>query len=77
MKTSKLFLLLILSLLFSCKEEEKSGVCTACCDAIGNSLCKGNFTNEMCADYNKRKVDGYDWTFSEGSTVCLPNKPSL
>ena len=74
MKTSKIFLLLILPLLFSCKEEVKSGMCTACCDADGNIICKGS-TSEMCADYNKRKVDGHDWTFSEGIVMCPPPKP--
>ena len=74
MKTSKIFLLLILSLLFSCKDEVKSGICTACCDAAGNQICKGG-TSEMCADYNKRKVDGHDWTFSEGINVCPPLSP--
>lgn len=74
----KLFISFIISLLFftlSCKEEKKKGICTACCDNLGNQLCKKDFTEKMCSDYNKRKVDGYTWDFSEGVDLCPPTTP--
>ncbi len=67
MKTLLALTSIILLLSISCKEEEKTGVCTACCDKI----CKGNFTEKMCADYNRNHVDGFDWTFSEGFPYCV------
>ena len=67
---------LVLALVMSCNEEERRGVCTACCDPNGDKICKGDFSEDMCADYNKRKVDGYDWIFSEGLTTCPPPGPN-
>lgn len=74
MKT--LIALIILSLSISCKEEEKNGLCTACCDANGDKICKPNFTNKMCADYNKDRVDGHEWIFIETVLPCLPPGPN-
>lgn len=71
MKTLLAFMPLVLLLSVSCKEEEKTGVCMACCDANGDKICKGKFTEKMCADYNKNHVDGFDWTFSEGFPYCV------
>ena len=65
---------IILFLTVSCKEDEQTGICTACCDADGFTICQGNFTKKMCADYNKRKVDGYEWTFEERD-ICPPKGP--
>jgi hypothetical protein len=73
----KIILILVILLAFSCEEDEKKGACLACCDASGNTArCEGNFTEKECADYNKRKVDGYNWTFSEGNLPCpIPPGP--
>jgi hypothetical protein len=68
-------ILLILSFTISCKEEERKGICLACCDANGNKFCEPNFTEGMCADYNNRKVNGYSWTFEE-KDICPPVKPN-
>ncbi len=65
-------LFIVLSLAISCKEEERRGVCTACCDSNGNQVCKGDVTDKMCAEFSKNRLDGYDWTFSEGLSICAP-----
>ena len=73
----KTIIALILLLSVSCQEPEKTGVCLACCDANGDQICKPKFTQKMCAEYNKNKVDGFNWTFSEGFPYCVraPLKP--
>ncbi len=69
----KLFILfVVLCLAISCKEEERRGVCTACCDPDGKEVCRGEVTDKMCAEFNKNKLDGHEWTFSEGLTICAP-----
>lgn len=76
MKTIIFFATVIFLITISCKEEERKGVCTACCDSNGDNICMGNFTDEMCTDYNKKKVGGHDWTFTEGLTNCPPSGPN-
>ena len=68
--------IILFSLLLSSACEEKTGVCIGCCDSNGNKVCKSDFTDEMCADYNKNRTNGLDWTFHEGSAQCLPQTPS-
>jgi len=75
MKSFAAFMLIILFVSFSCKEDEKRGICTACCDANGKEICKENFTDKMCSDYNNNKTDGHDWAFTEGGTICAPSPP--
>lgn len=76
MKTLVVLTSIILLFSLSCKEEEKKGTCTACCDTSGGKICKGNFTDKMCADYNENLIDGHDWIFAEGSIECLPSFPN-
>lgn len=76
MKTVIYAILVIQCLSISCKEEERMGVCTACCDSNGNKICKPNFSNKMCTDYNKNRVDGLDWTFTETTLACPPPRPN-
>ena len=70
MKKSAVIFFLMCCLL-SCQEPEKTGLCLACCDANGHQICKPKFTQKMCAEYNKNKVDGFNWTFSEGFPYCV------
>ena len=48
MKTLLFTLFIVLTLSISCKEEERMGVCTACCDSSGKEVCKGDVTDK-CA----------------------------
>ena len=67
-----LTLFIVLYFTISCKEDERRGVCKACCDSNGKEVCKGDVTDKMCAEFNKNRLDGYEWTFSEGLTICAP-----
>ena len=77
-KKNRLILSIVFILSFmSCKDDKihsDKGSCTACCDALGKTVCKSAFTKAECADYNSRKVDGYSWTFNEGA-ICDPQNP--
>lgn len=56
----------------SCKDEERHGVCYACCDQYGNIICDSNVTESDCKKYNDQKLKGYSWAFSEGSGCPIP-----
>ena len=49
----------IFFLSISCKEDEKMGVCTACCDGNNGYICYPDFTQSKCKEYNDSKVNGY------------------
>ena len=66
------FMVLLLSI--SCSEEEQRGVCIACCDSNGDEICKGDVTEKECSEFNKNRLDGYEWSFSGGLTIC-PSHP--
>lgn len=72
MKTvTRIFLLLIL-FFGSCDEDEKQGVCYACCNQSGNIVCKTGITESKCKTFNDQKTDGYSWSFSEGQVCPIP-----
>lgn len=59
-------------ILLSCEEEK--GICTACCDGSGKTVCVGNMTSKESEEYNRHKRDGLNWTF-EIKDIC-PASPS-
>jgi hypothetical protein len=66
-----------LALLFIClylmfrDTPERIGICTSCCSAAGEKICKPNVTEQMCREYNQRNVDGMRWEFVEkGNGKC-------
>jgi len=72
MNTRLSFLLLTFLILVSCVDDEKIGNCIACCDVDGDQICYSGFTDNRCSEYNKKKVDGYEWKFTETSLPCPP-----
>lgn len=72
MKTLNKILLLVILVFGSCNEDEKRGVCYACCNQSGNIVCKTDITEAECKTLNNQKTDGYSWSFSEGKVCPIP-----
>jgi hypothetical protein len=76
MKAFKFCLLYLVVLLLACEKEEKTGICSGCCDTNNSKICEMDFTESQCKDYISRREGGYDWVFFEGWTICPPNDPN-
>ncbi|MFC2125495.1 hypothetical protein ACFLU5_11855 [Bacteroidota bacterium] len=76
MKELKLMIFAVLFLTLSCCEERETGVCYGCYDSYVNYVCKTDVMRKECAEWDKEKRNGCDWTFEEGEdAICLPLLP--
>jgi hypothetical protein len=67
----RLFVTLWVALIVTCvylifrKAPERIGVCESCCTMSGEKICKPNYSESVCREYNRRKVEGRNWSFVE------------
>ena len=79
MKNLRFAVFAILFLTTSSCEERETGVCYGCYDSSDNYInyvCKTNVMRKECAEWDKEKRNGCDWTFKEGEdAICPPPLP--